>query len=69
MKDKKTRMLYKGPSRDISYNPWLRLIHGKRYDVEVHKMKSGKYRLTVTDEFDRARISYKDRSEMKKEWE
>lgn len=62
------RMMYKGPSRDLKYNPWLRLIHGKRYDMETHKTTSGKYRVTVIEGFDRVRISYDSKKEFEKEW-
>ena len=65
---KKKRMMYRGASRDISYNPWLRLVHGKRYELEIHKMRSGKYRVTVIEEFERARITYKDKRDFEKDW-
>lgn len=65
---KKKRLMYRGPSRDIKYNPWLRLTHGVRYDIEIHKMRSGKIRVTVTDGYERARISYNTKDEFDKEW-
>lgn len=65
---KRKRLMYRGPSKDVKYNPWLRLVHGMRYDVEVHKMKSGKIRINVIDGYDRARLTYENKREFDKEW-
>lgn len=65
---KKKRMQYKGESKDIAYNPWLRLVHGRHYHVEKTKMSSGKIRVRVFDELDTGRVFYDDESEFKKEW-
>lgn len=68
MGTKKVKMIYRGPDKDISYNPWLWLMHGKQYDLEIVVMKSGKYRVNVTDGYERARISYNDKKAFEKEW-
>lgn len=65
---KARRMQYKGRSRDISYNPWLRLVHGRHYDVEENAMRSGKIRIRVTDGFETAREMYPDRAAFDREW-
>ena len=65
---KKKRLMYRGPSKDISYNPWFRLVHGKRYDLEVIKRKSGRIRVNVTDGYERARIFYATEKEMDRDW-
>ena len=65
---KKKRRQYKGPSMDIQYNPWLRLIHGRHYDTEKTEMSSGKIRLRITDEYETAMITYKDNQEFEDNW-
>ena len=65
---KQSRMQYKGLSRDIAYNPWMRLIHGRHYDVEIHKMRSGKIRVRVIDDIDVSRITYDSLHDFNAEW-
>ena len=64
----KKKLLYRGITRHVQYNPWLELEHGKRYEVDVHIMESGKVRALVKDGFDRVRIFYKDKEDFDKEW-
>ena len=65
---KKKRMQYRGPSRDIQSNPWLRLVHGRRYDLEIHEMSSGKVRVRVSEDYETARITYGNKDEFKADW-
>ena len=65
---RKKRMQYRGMSRDVQYNPWMRLIHGSHYDVEKHEMKTGKIRLRVTDGFETVRITYDKLEDFRKDW-
>ena len=67
-KKRNKRYLYRGVSRNVKYNPWIELEHGKRYEVDVHVTESGKVRALVTDGFDRVRIFYKNKDEFEKEW-
>ena len=66
--EKKKKMLYRGPDKTIKHNPWVALEHGKKYLIETHKMTSGKYRVTVIEGFDRARMTYNDKNEFEREW-
>ena len=65
---KKKRMQYKGPSRDIHYNPWMRLVHGRHYMVEVHEFPSGKIRLKIWDDIDMCRETYSSKADFESEW-
>lgn len=62
------RLMYRGITKDITYNPWLRLVHGTRYDVEKIVMPSGKIRANVSNGMDRARIFYDDNNAFKRDW-
>ena len=63
------QMQYKGPSRDVVYNPWFRLVRGQVYNVEKHEMKSGKVRARVSDEdHETVRLMYGNRREFDREW-
>ena len=63
------RMQYKGASRDIAYNPWMRLVHGRHYIVDKHEMSSGKIRARVSDDdYETVRIMYKDKRDFEQEW-
>lgn len=63
------KMQYRGPSRDIAYNPWMRLVHGRHYKVDVYEMSSGKVRARVSeDDFDTVRVTYKNKEAFEKDW-
>ena len=64
---KRTRLLYRGVSRDISYAPWIRLTHGKHYNVEIHTRK-GNYRVMVMEGYEKARIYYTSTKDFEKDW-
>ena len=59
---------YRGPERDVAYNPWVRLVHGMVYDLEVIETASGRIRVNLTDGYERVRIFYPDRAAFNREW-
>ena len=61
-------MRYTGKSRDLDHNPWLRLVNGRPYEVNVLEMKSGFVRIRIRDGFETERISYKSKEDYEKEW-
>ena len=65
---KKKRLMYRGESRDATTSPWLRLVHGRHYDVEKHVTHSGKVRARISDGYECARIDYKSQHAFDKEW-
>ena len=62
------RMQYIGASRDVQHNPWMRLVHGCHYKVEKHKMRSGKIRARVSDDYETTRVAYNSEADFKKDW-
>lgn len=65
---KRKRLQYKGPSTDIKSNPWIRLVHGRHYEVEVKEMSSGKVRMRIFEGVDVARVSYETRRDFEMDW-
>ena len=65
---KRKRMQYKGPSTDIRSNPWIRLVHGRHYEIEPKELSSGRIRVRVFEDIDVARITYRDKEAFDREW-
>ena len=61
-------LIYRGYSRDIKYNPWMRLVHGRKYHVKTHVMPSGRVRVLVKDDIDVCRIFYENELDFILEW-
>ncbi len=64
------RIQYKGESEDLRSHPWLRLVHGRHYLLDIHETRSGKVRVNVKDGEDGEpmRIFYKDREALERKW-
>lgn len=62
------RMQYRGAARDIQYSPWVRLIHGRHYEVKADQLRSGKVRCKIKENDIVVKAFYKDEFAFSREW-